>query len=66
MTDADAVTDGGRPEQCQYGACGNSVSGALDFYFGVRFYCAGHFREMMDAWNQTAEMEVLEEPSDGE
>lgn len=66
MTDEDVVTDDDPPEQCQYGACENSVSGALDFYFGVRFYCGGHFREMKNAWNQTADMEILEAPSDGE
>lgn len=56
--------DGETPETCQYGECELNTEGALDFYFGVRWYCSEHFHEMKTAWQQTADMAVLKNPND--
>jgi hypothetical protein len=51
-----------RPDDCQYSSCETAPAGALDFYFGVRWYCMDHYAEMVQSWEQTDSVDVYESP----
>lgn len=42
-----------KPDTCQYDGCTDSVDGAFDFYFGIRWYCRDHFLFIHDIYHQT-------------
>ena len=56
------ANDDGRPDTCQYLGCEKPPDGALDFYFGIRWFCLQHYATMIDAWNQTDGPDVHEDP----
>ncbi len=53
-----------RPEMCQYNGCEDAPDGALDFYFGIRWYCTQHYALMIQDWTQTDGPDIHEEPID--